>query len=502
MNHSIILVTYKPRRSRDHIHDLVARQCADSSLRHPLQHPLVLHARVCWTCRPPRASPSQNCADVAMVQNGPSTATDSAIAPIQSAMTKAVILVGGGSKATRFRPLSLDLPKPLFPIAGLPMIQHHVEALCKVEGLSEIILMGFFDQTLFQGFMDTVSEDMKIPVRYLREEAECGTAGGLYRYRDVILQGDPAAIIVLHCDIGCAFPLQDMLNAHMSSPRVCTVLGKELSERESHKYGAMVVDEKTSELRHYAEKPATEISSIVNAGVYIFAPAIFDHLSKINEDVNRGSAYRPYYHNASPNMHIEQDILMTFAATGRIFVFETKDFWCQIKDPAAALTCAGMYLEYFRTHRPEILATSAVSMRAKIGRVPSSGQFGGTVGVGSDRLTIHGAVFVHPTAKIDPRATIGPNVSIGAGVTVGPGVRLKNCIILEDVTVEDHAVIIGSIIGWGSSVGHWTRVQDNDDNKPSIFGAGVSAQSEIIVSGCIVLPHKSLGESCHNQIIL
>jgi NDP-sugar pyrophosphorylase family protein len=57
--------------------------------------------------------------------------------------TKAVILVGGVSKATRFRPLSLDLPKPLFPIAGLPMIQHHVEALSKIDGLTEIILMGY-----------------------------------------------------------------------------------------------------------------------------------------------------------------------------------------------------------------------------------------------------------------------------------------------------------------------------------------------------------------------
>jgi len=28
---------------------------------------------------------------------------------------KGVILVGGPSKGTRFRPLSLDVPKPLFP---------------------------------------------------------------------------------------------------------------------------------------------------------------------------------------------------------------------------------------------------------------------------------------------------------------------------------------------------------------------------------------------------
>ena len=45
-------------------------------------------------------------------------------------MLKAVILIGGLQKGTRFRPLSLDVPKPLFPVAGHPIIYHHIEA-CK-----------------------------------------------------------------------------------------------------------------------------------------------------------------------------------------------------------------------------------------------------------------------------------------------------------------------------------------------------------------------------------
>ena len=37
------------------------------------------------------------------------------------------------SVGTRFRPLSLDVPKPLFPVAGFPMIFHHIEAAAKVK---------------------------------------------------------------------------------------------------------------------------------------------------------------------------------------------------------------------------------------------------------------------------------------------------------------------------------------------------------------------------------
>ena len=33
---------------------------------------------------------------------------------------------------TRFRPLSLEVPKPLFPVAGYPLVEHHIAACKKV----------------------------------------------------------------------------------------------------------------------------------------------------------------------------------------------------------------------------------------------------------------------------------------------------------------------------------------------------------------------------------
>ncbi|RIB09955.1 nucleotide-diphospho-sugar transferase [Gigaspora rosea] len=58
---------------------------------------------------------------------------------------KAVILLGGPSHGTRFRPLSLNIPKPLFPIARHPIIWYHLDALSKVEGLKEVLLIGFYE---------------------------------------------------------------------------------------------------------------------------------------------------------------------------------------------------------------------------------------------------------------------------------------------------------------------------------------------------------------------
>ena len=55
---------------------------------------------------------------------------------------KAVILIGGPQKGTRFRPLSLGIPKPLFPISGIPLVQHHIEALARVK-----IVKGWYNFT-------------------------------------------------------------------------------------------------------------------------------------------------------------------------------------------------------------------------------------------------------------------------------------------------------------------------------------------------------------------
>lgn len=45
---------------------------------------------------------------------------------------------------TRFRPLSLQLPKPLFPIAGVPLIEHHIEQLSKVSCFSFLYIQKVF----------------------------------------------------------------------------------------------------------------------------------------------------------------------------------------------------------------------------------------------------------------------------------------------------------------------------------------------------------------------
>lgn len=101
-------------------------------------------------------------------------------------MLKAVILVGGPQKGifsgsvywsinlqrvvefilgTRFRPLSLNLPKPLFPVAGYPIIQHHIEACAKLNDLKEILIIGYYATNEMQHFIGFMQIQYTISIR-------------------------------------------------------------------------------------------------------------------------------------------------------------------------------------------------------------------------------------------------------------------------------------------------------------------------------------------------
>lgn len=406
----------------------------------------------------------------------------------------AVIMVGGPTKGTRFRPLSLNLAKPLFPLAGHAMVHHPILACKKIPNLAHIYLIGFYEEREFALYVSAISNELRVPVRYLREDKPHGSAGGLYNFRDWLMEDDPTNIFVMNCDVCCSFPLSDMLGAHSKYKGIGTLLVKKVSAESASEFGELVADSETGELLHYAEKPETFVSEWINCGVYIFTPQIFLAIQDVasqrkdHASLRRVSSFEALQITTksvqSDFVRLDQDILTPLAGKKTLYTFETRDFWEQIKTPGMSLRCSSLYLAQYRQTAPELLAK----------------------GDGVKTATFVGDVYVHPSAKIHPTAKVGPNVSISANARIGPGVRLIGCIILDDVEVKENAVIIHSIIGWKSSIGRWARVQGIGNYATklgiTILGEDVSVEDEVVVTSCIVLPHKTLNMSVHEEIIL
>ncbi|KAM4698810.1 mannose-1-phosphate guanylyltransferase regulatory subunit alpha isoform 2-T2 [Rhinophrynus dorsalis] len=377
-------------------------------------------------------------------------------------MLKAVILIGGPQKGTRFRPLSFEVPKPLFPVAGVPMLQHHIEACSKVPNLKEILLIGFYQPNeALSRFLLTAQQEFKVAIRYLQEYSALGTGGGIYHFRDQILSGGPQAFFVMNADVCSEFPLLEMLDFQRQhgDTHSYIMLGTTANRKQSLNYGCIVAKAESQEVLHYVEKPGTFVSDIINCGIYLFTPSIFQHIAEV------------FQRNQQELEH-------------------------------SAIYASRLYLSQYHTTHPERLADT---------------KEGGP--------TILGNVYIHPTAKVDPSAVLGPNVSVGMGVVIGAGVRVRESIILHGAVLQDHSCVLNTIVGWDSSIGRWARVEgtpsDPNPNDPyakmdsetlfregkltpsiTILGCKVSIPAEVVILNSIVLPHKELSRSFKNQIIL
>ncbi|KAJ3035165.1 hypothetical protein HDV00_004287 [Rhizophlyctis rosea] len=427
---------------------------------------------------------------------------------------KGVILVGGPSVGTRFRPLSMDVPKPLFPIAGVPMVHHHVSALAKIKDMKEIIILGFFEQGVLDRFLLEVQiEFSHINIRYLREYQALGTGGGLYHFRDEILRGNPDQVFVLNADIASSFPLEAMLAFHRQKKAVGTLLSIRIDRAQVQKYGCVVANPDTQEVLHFVEKPETFISDLISCGVYLFNPKIFtvfmkDAIAKRHaKAVEAGEEEEASRTNNSEKVALESDVLSLLTADKKLYAYvcrPDRDFWMQMKTGSSAIPANRLYLQWFIKNAPRRLSTAP-----RASDIVESPTDEGTAEV------IQPA-YIHPTAVIHPSAKLGPNVSIGPRVVIGRGVRVRDSIILDNVEIKNDSCILNAVVGWDSKIGCWSRVEGAPGESshhnatvkgqkiPSaaILGKAVTVADEIAVRNCIVLPHKELKSSQHNEIVM
>ena len=83
-----------------------------------------------------------------------------------------------GGKGTRLRALTNDeIPKPMAPVSGKPILQRQIEQL-REQGISDIILVvGYLGEIIEAYFQDGAAFGVRI--RYIRETNPLGTAGAL-----------------------------------------------------------------------------------------------------------------------------------------------------------------------------------------------------------------------------------------------------------------------------------------------------------------------------------
>lgn len=187
----------------------------------------------------------------------------------------AVIIAGG--IATRLRPLTYGLPKPLLPINGKTLTEHVMD-IVKKYGVSNITLGLGQGAEMVKGYFGQ-GEKFGVNINYTEEKVRLGTAGPLFLMRKpekpfLMINGDN----LFDLDINRMFSFFRENNA-------AGVIAL-TSVDDSMKGGAVKLDgnritgffEKLP--KEEARKRIGEPPYWLNSGYYLLSPAVFDYLPK------------------------------------------------------------------------------------------------------------------------------------------------------------------------------------------------------------------------------
>lgn len=226
-------------------------------------------------------------------------------------ITKAVLLAAG--RGTRMRELTQEIPKPMLPVRGKPVLVHIVEGLRDAGVAQFLIVVGWHAEVVRGYFGDGTKFETSIS--YTTQTVQDGTGKVVDLARDFTGK-DP--FILSYGDI--LVQPENYRRLVSTSDNVEAIISVKRNE-DVTQGGAVFVNEKF-ELTDLREKPRAgePTSPWYNAGVYMFRPSIFDFTARLER---------------SPRGEFElTDAIRNLALSGKkVQAMELTGQWADVRDP-------------------------------------------------------------------------------------------------------------------------------------------------------------------------
>ena len=183
----------------------------------------------------------------------------------------AVILAGG--QGLKMRPFTFEMPKGMIPVNGRPVLLHTVENLRRHDVRDIIISTGHQGSKIKQYFGD--GSKFGVHITYIEQgKNESGTAAPLLQAKKSI---GNQPFFLYYGDVLANIDLNDMVDFHVTATGSVATMALTTVAKSSD-WG--VVRLQGSRVYSFLEKPDArkDLSRVINAGVYIFEPKIFEYL--------------------------------------------------------------------------------------------------------------------------------------------------------------------------------------------------------------------------------
>lgn len=348
-------------------------------------------------------------------------------------MFEAVLLVGG--QGTRLRPLTLATPKPMLPVAGVPVTVHQIQR-AQAAGATRIVLGTSYRAEVFQEALGDGSA-LGIEIAYAVEDEPLGT-GGAIRHAAAELTGGPHdPVVILNGDVLSGVDLRALVEGHVHARAAVTLHLTRVDDPTA--YGLVPTDD-TGRVLDFREKPTTPeeiVTDQINAGCYVFTRSVIDSIP----------VGRP--------VSVERETFPALLADGALVRGVVDDaYWLDLGKPA----------DFVQGSRDLVTGVAPWS-----GHIPA------------DRLVL-------PGADVAADAVVEGGTTIGRAARVGPGAVVVGSVLLDGAVIESGARVIDSVVGAGAVIRSGASVTGAVIADRADIGGGVE-----LIAGARVWPDTVLG---------
>jgi len=209
-----------------------------------------------------------------------------------------------GGKGTRVSSIANDIPKPMIPICGKPILEHQIECLKKNRLTEVVLVIGHLGDHIRDYFGD--GGRFGCNISYYNETEPLGTAGALYKLKNlsddfILLNGDT----IFDIDFSRMIKFHREKEAHVSLA----------VHPNSHPFdSALIISNDSNQVTGWLNKEdeRTYYKNQVNAGLHIISTDFLKSCLQTKEKVD-----------------LDRDMLKPSISGGKIFAYCTPEY---IKD--------------------------------------------------------------------------------------------------------------------------------------------------------------------------
>ncbi len=356
---------------------------------------------------------------------------------------KAVIMAGGFG--TRLRPLTINTPKPMMPIANRPIMGHVVSLLARHK-ITDITALVFFQPEKIKDHFGAGGA-YGVNIKYVKPTEDWGTAGAV---AFAMAQNDEP-VLIISGDLITDFNLSAAVKWHNDQKADATIL---LTRLENPLAYGIVITEEDGRIARFLEKPTwgEAFSDTINTGIYILEPEVIRMIP--------GATNFDFSQNLFPKMLLEKRKLY-----GRIM----EGYWRDV----------GNVDEYRQVHFDFF-----------DGQLPLSFDY-------PEKKIGQGRVWCGQKVTIESDVSLWGKIILGDGVIVKEGARLENCIIGNNTIVEPACNLKKSIIWSDSVIGRESVLNEAIVCSRSQLGRNVALFDDSIVSDeCAIGEFATVKANC------